>query len=50
MVRLPRFIFPSFPQHIIIRGNNRQPIFHIRIKVSVKLGEVQSDPIDLISP
>jgi len=28
MTRLPRFILPGQPQHIIIRGNNRNPIFH----------------------
>ncbi len=27
MARLPRFILPGQPQHIIQRGNNRQPIF-----------------------
>lgn len=27
MARLPRFVFPGHPQHVIIRGNNREPIF-----------------------
>lgn len=27
MARLPRYILPGQPQHIIQRGNNRQPIF-----------------------
>jgi len=27
MARLPRFIIPDQPQHIIVRGNNREPIF-----------------------
>ena len=27
MARLPRFVIPGQPQHIIQRGNNRQPIF-----------------------
>ena len=27
MVRLPRFVIPRQPQHIIQRGNNRQAIF-----------------------
>ena len=27
MARLPRYIIPGQPQHIIQRGNNRQPIF-----------------------
>lgn len=26
MARLPRFIFPGYPQHVIQRGNNRQAI------------------------
>jgi len=28
MARLPRFILPGHPQHIIIRGNNREAIFY----------------------
>ncbi len=27
MARLPRYALPGQPQHIILRGNNRQPIF-----------------------
>ncbi len=27
MARLPRFVIPGQPQHIIQRGNNRQTIF-----------------------
>ena len=27
MARLPRFVLPGHPQHIIQRGNNRQVIF-----------------------
>lgn len=27
MARLPRYILPGQPQHIIVRGNNRDPIF-----------------------
>jgi putative transposase len=27
MVRLPRFVLPGQPQHVIVRGNNRQRIF-----------------------
>lgn len=27
MARLPRFVLPGQPQHIIIRGNNREPVF-----------------------
>ncbi len=28
MARLPRFVIPGQPQHVIIRGNNREPIFY----------------------
>ncbi len=28
MARLPRFVLPGHPQHIIIRGNNREAIFY----------------------
>ena len=28
MARLPRFVLPGHPQHVIIRGNNRDPIFN----------------------
>ncbi len=27
MARLPRFVIPGHPQHVIVRGNNRKPIF-----------------------
>lgn len=27
MARLPRYVLPGVPQHVIQRGNNRQPIF-----------------------
>jgi len=27
MARLPRYSLPGVPQHVIQRGNNRQPIF-----------------------
>lgn len=27
MARLPRFSLPSYPHHVIQRGNSRQPIF-----------------------
>ena len=27
MARLPRFVIPGHPQHVIVRGNNRIPIF-----------------------
>ncbi len=28
MARLPRFVVPGQPQHIIVRGNNREPVFY----------------------
>ncbi|MFA7241925.1 MAG: transposase [Sulfuricellaceae bacterium] len=28
MARLPRFILPGHPQHVLIRGNNRETIFN----------------------
>ena len=27
MARLPRFVIPGYPQHVIVRGNNRSAIF-----------------------
>ena len=30
MARLPRFTIPGVPQHIIQRGNNRQPCFYAK--------------------
>ena len=28
MARLPRFVLAGHPQHIIIRGNNREPVLN----------------------
>lgn len=28
MARLPRFVLPGHPQHVIVRGNNRDPVFY----------------------
>ena len=28
IARLPRFVIPGQPQHVIVRGNNREPIFY----------------------
>ena len=28
MARLPRFVLPGHPQHVIQRGNNRSAIFN----------------------
>lgn len=30
MARLPRFVLVGHPQHVIIRGNNREPIFYAK--------------------
>jgi len=27
MPRPPRYVLPDIPQHVIQRGNNRQPVF-----------------------
>ena len=29
MARLPRFVIPGQPQHVIVRGNNREAIFYV---------------------
>ena len=29
MARLPRIVIPGYPQHVIVRGNNRAPIFNM---------------------
>jgi len=29
MARKPRFALPGMPQHIIQRGNNREPCFYV---------------------
>ncbi len=28
LARLPRFVIQGQPQHVIVRGNNREPIFY----------------------
>ena len=28
MPRLPCYVLPGQPQHVIVRGNNREPIFY----------------------
>ncbi len=28
MARLPRFVIPGQPQHVIVRGNNREAVFY----------------------
>lgn len=28
MARLPRYVLVGQPQHVIVRGNNREPIFY----------------------
>jgi REP element-mobilizing transposase RayT len=51
MARLPRFVLPGHPQHVIVRGNNREPIFlaeeDYRFYLD-KLKSMGSDTIDLI--
>ena len=37
MPRLPRYVLPGVPQHIIQRGNNRQAIFACEDDYSVYL-------------
>ncbi len=32
MARLPRFVLVGHPQHVIIRGNNREPIFYASVQ------------------
>lgn len=27
LARLPRYVIPGVPQHVIVRGNNREPVF-----------------------
>ena len=29
MPRKPRFLLPGYPQHVIQRGNNREPCFFV---------------------
>ncbi len=42
MARLPRFVVPGQPQHVIVRGNNRSDIFYLNVDYQFyleKLGE-----------
>ncbi len=41
MVRLPRFVLPGQPQHVIVRGNNRQSIFHQQVDYALYLEKLK---------
>ncbi|OQY55065.1 MAG: hypothetical protein B6247_09100 [Candidatus Parabeggiatoa sp. nov. 2] len=54
MARLPRFVLVGHPQLMIIRGNNRDPIFianedylfYLDSSIVNKVKSIDSDPID----
>jgi putative transposase len=41
MARLPRFALPGNPQHVIVRGNNREPIFNAEDDYHFYLAKLQ---------
>lgn len=41
MARLPRFVLPDQPQHVILRGNNRAEIFHAEVDYRFYLNKLQ---------
>lgn len=41
MARLPRFVLPGQPQHVIVRGNNRDPIFNFDADYRFYLDKLQ---------
>jgi putative transposase len=41
MVRLPRFVLPGQPQHVIVRGNNRQSIFRQEVDYALYLEKLK---------
>ncbi|SFN09215.1 putative transposase [Formivibrio citricus] len=41
MARLPRFVLPGHPQHVMVRGNNREPIFSAEEDYRFYLGKLQ---------
>lgn len=41
MARLPRFVIPGQPQHIIVRGNNREAIFYAETDYQFYLGKLK---------
>ncbi len=41
MVRLPRFVIPGQPQHVILRGNNRTEIFSAGVDYRFYLEKLQ---------
>lgn len=42
MARLPRFVIPGQPQHVIVRGNNRSDIFRSEVDYQFYLEKLQS--------
>jgi putative transposase len=42
MARLPRFVLPGHPQHVIVRGNNRSEIFCAEADYSFYLEKLQA--------
>lgn len=41
MARLPRYVIPGQPQHVILRGNNRAPIFWVESDYSFYLEKLK---------
>lgn len=41
MARLPRFVIPSQPQHVIVRGNNRDAVFYAEAGYQFYLGKLK---------
>ena len=37
MARKPRFVLPGIPQHVIQRGNNREPSFYSKNYFQIKI-------------
>ena len=50
MARLPRFVLLGHPQHIIIRGNNREPVFNADEDYRFFLASVASMKYNEIEP
>jgi putative transposase len=49
MARLPRFVIPGHPQHVIQRGNDRQDIFRAEGDYQFYLESIkESDPLILL--
>lgn len=41
MVRQPRFIFPGQPQHVVVRGDNRDSVFYTDADYSFYLDKLK---------